>query len=163
MYKDFLKNAKAGEFDVVELSFQLAREAEKIHAKLYSLYLKNLEKGKSIRVIRQITEAWTLEDLGRYEELIDAGSQVRHLSLNEIILRFTVFDEEDIIIVFPPNSKLKSPQTVEALWLRAPSLGKILCELFEVLWKKSQPILPLLRKIKKKKQTFVETKRRRSV
>ena len=117
-----------------------------------------LEKGKSIRVIRQITEAWTLEDLERYEELIDAGSQVRHLPLNEIPLRFTVFDEEDIIIVFPPNSKLKSPQTVEALWLRAPPLGKILCEHFEALWKNSQPILPLLREIKKKKQTLVETK-----
>ena len=51
MYKDFLKNAKAGEYDVVELSFQLAREAEKIHAKLYSLYLKHLEKGKTIESV----------------------------------------------------------------------------------------------------------------
>jgi rubrerythrin len=48
MYKEFLKNAKSGEYNVVELSFQLAREAEKIHAKLYSLYLKKLEKGKLI-------------------------------------------------------------------------------------------------------------------
>ena len=48
MYKEFLKSAKAGEFDVVELSFQLAREAEKVHAKLYSKYLKNLEKSKPI-------------------------------------------------------------------------------------------------------------------
>ena len=51
MYKDFLKNARAGEYDVVELSFQLARDAEKIHAKLYSLYLKNLKKGKPIESI----------------------------------------------------------------------------------------------------------------
>jgi rubrerythrin len=51
MYKAFLKNAKAGEFEVVELSFQLAREAEKIHAKLYSLYLKKLEKGMSIESV----------------------------------------------------------------------------------------------------------------
>jgi len=48
MYKEFLKNAKAGEYDVVELSFQLARDAEKIHAKLYSFYLKSLEKSRSI-------------------------------------------------------------------------------------------------------------------
>ena len=51
MYKDFLKNARAGEYDVVELSFQLARDAEKIHAKLYSLYLKNLKKCKPIESI----------------------------------------------------------------------------------------------------------------
>ena len=48
MYKQFLKNAIAGEYDVVELSFQLARNAEKVHAKLYTRYLKSLEKGKSI-------------------------------------------------------------------------------------------------------------------
>jgi rubrerythrin len=46
MYKNFLKNAKSGEQDVVELSFHLAREAEKVHAKLYSTFLKRLEKGK---------------------------------------------------------------------------------------------------------------------
>ena len=46
MYKEFLKNAKNAEQDVVELTFHLAREAEKIHAKIYSQYLKKLEKGK---------------------------------------------------------------------------------------------------------------------
>lgn len=51
MYKEFLKNAKLDEQDVVELTFHLAREAEKIHAKLYSLYLKKLEKGKLIEPI----------------------------------------------------------------------------------------------------------------
>ena len=48
MYREFIKNARTGEYDVVELSFQLAREAEKVHAKLYSFYFKNLEKGKLI-------------------------------------------------------------------------------------------------------------------
>ena len=48
MYKAFLKNAKAGEYDVVELTFHLAREAEKVHAKLYSHFLKKLQKGKPI-------------------------------------------------------------------------------------------------------------------
>jgi len=51
MYRDFLKNAKAEEQDVVELSFQLAREAEKIHAKLYSQYLKKLERGRSFEAL----------------------------------------------------------------------------------------------------------------
>ena len=49
MYKQFLKNAIVDEYDIVELSFQLARGAEKVHAKLYSRYLKSLEKGKSIK------------------------------------------------------------------------------------------------------------------
>ena len=48
MYKKFLKNAKTAEQDVVELTFHLAREAEKIHAKIYSQYLKKLEKIGSI-------------------------------------------------------------------------------------------------------------------
>ena len=51
MYKKFFKNAKTAEQDVVELTFHLAREAEKIHAKIYSQYLKKLEKGKLIEPI----------------------------------------------------------------------------------------------------------------
>ena len=51
MYKQFLKNAKVEEQDVVELTFQLAREAEKIHAKLYAMYLKKLEKEKPFDII----------------------------------------------------------------------------------------------------------------
>ena len=48
MYKEFVKNAKKAESDVAELSFDLARKAEKIHAKLYTNYLKLLEKNQSI-------------------------------------------------------------------------------------------------------------------
>ena len=51
MYKDFLKNAKAEEQNVVELTFQLAREAEKVHAKLYAMYLKILERGRSFESV----------------------------------------------------------------------------------------------------------------
>ncbi|MCP4764582.1 MAG: rubrerythrin family protein [archaeon] len=50
MYKTFLKNTRKIGNDVVELSFQLARDAEKIHAKLYSKCLKKLEKGKVIEI-----------------------------------------------------------------------------------------------------------------
>ena len=51
MYKTFLKNAKRHENDVVELTFDLARKAEKIHAKLYSSFLKKLEKNREFETI----------------------------------------------------------------------------------------------------------------
>jgi len=44
------------------------------------------------------------------------------------------------------------PQTLEALWLRIPSLAKILREQFEELWRKGKPIRPILKEIKTKKQ-----------
>jgi rubrerythrin len=49
MYKDFEKNASSEGKDVPELSFSLARDAEKVHADLFSKYLKNLKKGKNIK------------------------------------------------------------------------------------------------------------------
>jgi len=111
-----------------------------------------LQNGKSVRVVRQITELWTNEELERYEEVIKMGSQVRYLSAKEIRLRFAVFDEKDVIIVFPSESEVTKPQTIEALWLRIPPLAKILREKFEELWKKGKPILPILEEIKRKKQ-----------
>ncbi len=45
MYKNFVKNAKKSSSDVAELSFSLARNAEKVHAKLYSQDLKTLDKN----------------------------------------------------------------------------------------------------------------------
>jgi len=110
-----------------------------------------LKNGKSVRVVRQITELWTLEELERYEEVIKAGSQVRYLNVKEIPLRFMVFDERDVIVVFPSESESATPQTLEALWLRIPPLAKILREDFEELWRKGEPILPILKEIKKKK------------
>ena len=51
MYKQFVRNAiKEGDL-VSELSFRLAREAEKVHAKLYSNYLKHLEKNKEFELV----------------------------------------------------------------------------------------------------------------
>lgn len=46
MYKGFVKNAKKTKANVAELSFSLARQAEKVHADIFSDVLKNLEKGK---------------------------------------------------------------------------------------------------------------------
>ena len=109
-----------------------------------------LERGKSVRVVRQITDSWSLKELEQYEEVIKAGSQVRCLDVKEIPLRFAVFDEKDAIIVFPPEHE--STEALEALWLRIPPLAKILQEHFEKLWRKGKPILPILRKIKQKKQ-----------
>ncbi|MFO8019518.1 MAG: rubrerythrin family protein [Promethearchaeia archaeon] len=48
MYKNYVKNADDQNEITVRLSFSLAREAEKIHAKLYKKYLKRVEKGKPI-------------------------------------------------------------------------------------------------------------------
>jgi len=51
MYKGFIKNAIKGNDIITELSFDLARKAEKIHAKLFSIYLKKLEKNKNFQSV----------------------------------------------------------------------------------------------------------------
>ncbi|MFW9989651.1 MAG: rubrerythrin family protein [Candidatus Odinarchaeota archaeon] len=48
IYKDFVKSSKKEGSEVAELSFSLAKKAEKIHAKLFSIYLKLLENNKPI-------------------------------------------------------------------------------------------------------------------
>lgn len=48
MYKNFIKNSKKEGNEVAELSFSLARKAEKVHAKLFTKYLKFLENNKTI-------------------------------------------------------------------------------------------------------------------
>jgi sugar-specific transcriptional regulator TrmB len=146
MYTEAIRSFKK-EFLVATNAIR-SPEEEIIEAVKYSLKTK----GKSIRVVRQITELWTLEELERYKEYIRAGSQVRYLNSKEIPLRFMVFDERDVILVFPSESELTMPQALEALWFRIPPLAKILREHFEELWKKGKPILPILREIKKKKQ-----------
>jgi sugar-specific transcriptional regulator TrmB len=111
-----------------------------------------LKKGVSVRVVRRITDLWTTADLENYEEYIKAGSQVRYLDIKEIPLRFMVFDEKEVILVFPSEPESTTPQTLEALWLRIPPLGKILRKHFEELWRKGKPMLPILKEMKKKKQ-----------
>ena len=111
-----------------------------------------IKNGRSIKVVRQITDSWTMEELETYEEVIRTGSQVRYLDIKKIPLRFAVFDERDVILVFPSESKFTMPESVEALWLGIPPLAKILREHFEELWRKGKPILPILKKIKKTKK-----------
>ena len=48
MYKNFIKNSKKEGNGVAELSFSLARKAEKVHAKLFRMYLNLLENNKII-------------------------------------------------------------------------------------------------------------------
>ncbi len=48
MYKNFIKNSKREGNEVAELSFSLARKAEKVHARLFSEILKKLEKNEII-------------------------------------------------------------------------------------------------------------------
>ena len=145
IYSEAVRNCEK-EFLVATTSVR-PPEKEILEAVKYAL-----KKGKSVRVVRQILESWTVEELEKYEEVVKAGSQVRYLNVKEIPLRFMVFDERDVILVFPSESKLTMPQTLEALWLRIPPLAKILREQFEELWRKSKPILPILKEIKKKKQ-----------
>lgn len=115
-----------------------------------------LQKGRSVRVVRQITEHWTLRDLEHYEQYIKAGSQVRYLNRKEIPLRFMVFDDRDVILVFPSETV---SATLEALWLRIPSLARILHQEFEDLWKKGRPLLPVLNEIRQKKLSGEPTRK----
>lgn len=103
-----------------------------------------LEKKKSVRVVRQITPQWTRDDLDKYEELIKLGDQVRYLKYDG--LRFAVFDKKDTVLVLPPEGGSQF-----AVWISLPSLATILYEYFEGLWKKGQPALPILRKLKEMK------------
>jgi len=111
-----------------------------------------LRKGVSIRVVRQITDLWTLEELEKYETVIKAGSQVRYLDVKKNQLRFMIFDGRDVILVFPSETEQKAPQTLEALWLRIPPLAEILKEYHKELWNRGKNMLPILKEMKKKKQ-----------
>ena len=117
-----------------------------------------LGKGVSVRVVRQVTEQWTLEDLERYEKYIKAGSQVRYLDRREIPLRFMIFDDRDVILVFPAES---GSETLEALWLRIPQLARILHQHFEELWTKATPVLAVLNELKQKKRSEGESRKQR--
>jgi len=102
-----------------------------------------LKKNKTVRVIRQITPDWTLDELDRYEELIKLGDQIKWLKYDG--LTYAIFDKKDTVLWFPPHpSKL-------TVWISLPSLAAILYEHFEALWKKGQPVLPVLRKYKEAK------------
>jgi len=115
-------------------------------------YALSKSRSLAIRVIRQITKLWTLKELEEYEKVIRTGSQVRYLDVKEIPLRFAVFDEKDVILVFPSEPSSAMPQMIEALWLRIPPLAKVLRDHFEALWGKGKPMLPVLEKIKRAKK-----------
>lgn len=100
-----------------------------------------LKKKKSVRVIRQITSHWTPDDLDEYENLIRLGDQVRYLKYDG--LRFAVADKRDVVLVLPPKR-----DTQFAVWISLPWLAAILYEHFEALWKKAQPALPVLRRLR---------------
>ncbi len=103
-----------------------------------------LKKNKSVRVLRQITPHWTRDELDEYEELIRLGDQVKYLKYDD--LRFAVFDKRDVVLVLPSEGGSQF-----AVWISLPSLAAILYKHFEVLWKKGQPALPLLREAKEAK------------
>jgi len=102
-----------------------------------------LKKNKSVRVVRPIMPHWKREEIDEYEELIGLGEQLRCLKYSG--LTFAVFDEKITVLWLPPHP---SQFTV---WISLPSLAAILYEHFEVLWKKAEPALPTLRKLKEAK------------
>jgi len=103
-----------------------------------------LKKGKSVRVVRQITSKWSLKHLEEYEKLIKLGDQVKYLKYDG--LRFMVFDKKDTVLVLPPEGGSQL-----AVWISLPSLAAILYEHFEKLWRMGQPALPILRRLKETK------------
>lgn len=48
MYKGFIKNSIKEQDSIAELSFTLARKAEKVHAKIFTKFLRAIEKEKQI-------------------------------------------------------------------------------------------------------------------
>lgn len=103
-----------------------------------------LKKNRTVRIVRQITPQWTRRDLDKYEELITLGDQVRHLKYDG--LRYAIFDEKDTVLVFPASEGSQF-----AIWISLPSLAAILHDHFEALYKKGQPALPVLRKLRNTK------------
>jgi len=103
-----------------------------------------LKKGKSVRVVRQITSKWSLKHIEEYEKLIKLGDQVKYLKYDG--LRFMVFDKKDTVLVLPPEGGSQL-----AVWISLPSLAAILYEHFEKLWRMGQPALPILRRLKETK------------
>ena len=143
IYAESLRNCKK---EVLIASTSLAPPEKEI----IEAVKQALKKGKSVRVVRQITGQWTIGELEEYEQYIHAGSQVRYLDAKEIPLRFMIFDDQDVIVVFP--SEMGS-ETLEALWLRISPLAKILRQQFEELWQRGTPILPVLSEIKEKRRS----------
>ena len=104
-----------------------------------------LKKKKMCRAIRPIGSDWSKKELEVYEELINLGDDIRHLEYDG--LTFAVFDEKDIVLWLPPYPSTRT------VWIKSPELAKILLEYFEILWKKSTPALPLLKKFMKEKRS----------
>jgi len=103
-----------------------------------------LKKNKTVRVVRQITPQWTLDELDAYEELIRLGDQVKNLKYEG--LRYAIFDKKDVVLVLPAEEG-----SLLSIWLSLPSLAAILYDHFENLWEKGQPVLPVLRRLREAK------------
>jgi hypothetical protein len=118
-------------------------------------------QGGCCRVVRQVSELWTLEDLKRYQEVLEASDQVRYLDADEIQLRFAIFGERDVILVLP-NREKSAIQENEALRVRLPLLAEVVPLHFEELWEKGEPMLPLLEKAKRKRQKKRKKQKKKS-
>jgi len=127
----------------IEKEFVVATPAGPPEKEVLEAVRHVLKKNKTVRVVRQITPDWTIEELNEYEELIRLGDQVRYLPYNG--LRFAIFDKKDTVLV------LSGEGAQLAIWISVHELAAILYDHFESLWKKGQPALPILRKLKEAK------------
>jgi len=106
-----------------------------------------LKEKKTVRVVRRITEQWTAEDIENYEKVLKLGSQVRQR--DEITIRYSIFDKKSVVFWLPENNK--PTMSLIAVWVTSAPLAEILYDHFERLWNQSQPILPKLESLKKRK------------
>jgi sugar-specific transcriptional regulator TrmB len=103
-----------------------------------------LQKGKTVRVLREITPTWTREDIDVYLDLIKMGEQVRHLKYDG--LRFATFDRKESLVVMPKQQGYET-----AVWVQLPALAEILCERFDKLWQQGEPARDVLMRLREKK------------
>lgn len=105
-----------------------------------------LKANKTVRVIRRVTSQWTKEDIEDYQKIINTGSQVRYS--DKVNIRYSIFDKKAVVFWLPEKS---SPTELVAVWVTNPPLAEILYEHFERNWSQSQPIMPILERLKKRK------------
>jgi sugar-specific transcriptional regulator TrmB len=106
-----------------------------------------LMKKKSVRVVRRIKPPWPLEGIDAYLELAELGEQQRTLDYDG--LRFAIFDGKETVLVLPPERESQL-----AVWMKLPQFTEIMYERFEAIWKKAEPALPLLKRLKEELLTY---------
>ncbi|MBD3159560.1 MAG: hypothetical protein GF309_12275 [Candidatus Lokiarchaeota archaeon] len=96
-----------------------------------------LEADKTMRVLRPVTEQWSVEQLNEYEDLIARGDKIRHLDYDG--LSFAVFDEKQVVLFIERRN---------TVWINMPELAEVLCSHFEDIWEKGVEAADRIREVK---------------